>query len=65
MDAVLHGDNFADPEAAIDIPNHDPVFGLTFEGDNDLAAVAQITGLAEVLQRLRSQLPVVEQLEEP
>ena len=65
LGAIPHGDSLADPEATIDVPDHNPVFGLTFEGDDDLTAVAQITGLAEVLQRLRAQLPVVEQLEKP
>ena len=65
-DAILDGDDLADLEAAVtNVAHHDPVFGFALDGDHDLAAVGQVAGLGEVVQRCRRERPRIECLEEP
>lgn len=52
LGAVFHGDHFADVEQTVDVADHDPVFGFAFDGNDDLAAIREVSRLQEVVQRL-------------
>ena len=59
LDRDYLGDFLFSPTLAHD----DAVFRLAFDRDDDLAAVGEVTGLGEVVQRVGGQLPLIEELE--
>jgi hypothetical protein len=63
--AILDGDDLADLEASLpEVAHHDLMFGLALDGDHELAATGQVTGLGVVVQRHRHEPAGVDRLEE-
>jgi hypothetical protein len=63
--AIFDADDLADLEGCLaEVAHHDPMVGFALDGDHDLAAIGQITGLGIVVQRHRHERAGIERLEE-
>lgn len=65
LGAILDRDHVHDVNTVVHLAYHDPVLRLAFHGDDDLPAIAEVTGLGEVVQRGGGALPEVEEREQP